>query len=183
MNTNICINLDVIAVSQEDGNVTLYTLELIKIVEINFCDHILWAVNLHKNFLFVGCDCGMFFVYDLEIKEISKKVKRSSGVTSIFIKNDKIYVGGYDENIFVYDLNSFEEKRKIFIGGGVYKIIGIKNGFGIGCMYEGIKIYDSDFELIQNYKTESIAYAIDYTNEKIAFASFYDKKLYTADLN
>ncbi|KAM0680667.1 Diphthine methyltransferase [Conglomerata obtusa] len=177
MNMSLDINDDTLFVSQEDGNVTQYTLDLIPVNIIKICDHILWICKSYKKYIFAGCDCGKFIIYDILSKSVIKEFIRGSGITSIYVKDNLLYVGGYDEFVFIYEINTFEEIQRKYIGGGIWRILNYEEQFIIACMYEGYKILDCELNIIKHNKTPGITYAIDYNEKIFVHSSFYEKEI------
>lgn len=179
---NTCFHSDdYIYVGQSNGLVTIYDYFLNKQSIINICGgHIIWCVQKLRNYLLCGCDCGNFIIYDT-LNNTNQCIKRKSGITCIFIQNEKIYVGGYDSFVVEYDFCFKEIKRNNV--GNVWRIVSMDdNKLALACMYDGVKIVNIDFKVIEEYATKSIAYGLDFNNNVLVFSDFYEKCFYRIEV-
>lgn len=102
--------------------------------------------------------------------------KRNSGITSIYSKDGIILVGAYDGKLIEYD-KVYKQKQEHDLGN-VWRIVQIEDNLGLSCMYDGVKIIDTNYNIIKTYETKSIAYAIDYNQDRLVFSDYYEMTYY-----
>jgi diphthine methyl ester acylhydrolase len=183
INTYVSAGSDFIAISSLDGSIYLYGKELELMEKMTVSVNPVWVTEVYEGQIVSGCEGGSLSFSDARTGRIHRVLQRGCGVTSIHAMNEYLYVGSYDECIEVIDRRTHKVVSRACIGGGVWRILSIGGCFYVACMYEGLKVFSEDFKILRRYYTASIVYAVAVHGCELAFASFYDQKLYITDIS
>ncbi|CAD25560.1 hypothetical protein [Encephalitozoon cuniculi GB-M1] len=183
INTYIELVGDKVFVSDVRGRISVYGTEMVLLKTVEVAEAPIWVLKASDKELMYGSEDGSLSFMDIRTWSEHHKMKRASGVTSIYESDEYVYVGAYDECIEVVDKRMYKPVKKAKIGGGVWRICRAKEIFYLSCMYEGVKICDSELKVLKRFPTDSIAYGLTVTSDRVFFASFYDKKIYRLGLH
>jgi diphthine methyl ester acylhydrolase len=182
INTYISIGEGFIAVSNTGGEVSLYGRELEPVRKARVSADPVWVVEAYGREMVSGCEGGSLSFSDARAEGIHRILQRGCGITSVYAMDEYLYVGSYDESIEVLDKRMYGVVRRARVGGGVWRILSAEGHFYVACMHEGAKVFDMDFNLLQRHPTASMVYAMIVHERSLIFTSFYDQKLYIADI-
>lgn len=178
INTYVEVYGNGVFVSDVGGRINVYDREMTSAKVIKAGNAPIWVLKASDKELTCGSEDGILRFMDIRTFSEHHRVKRTSGITSIYECLEYLYVGSYDECIEIIDKRKYEIIKKVRVGGGIWRICKEGEMFYLSCMYEGLKICDRDLNVIEKFPTNSIAYGLTVKDSKVFFTSFYDKKIY-----
>ncbi|ADM11786.1 uncharacterized protein Eint_070220 [Encephalitozoon intestinalis ATCC 50506] len=177
INTYLEINGDEVFVSDIGGRVSVYDKDITVRKVVKLGEAPIWVLKGRCKELMCGSEDGELRFVDMRTWSEHHRMKRASGVISIYEHLEYLYVGSYDEHIEIVDKRMYEVVRKVKVGGGVWRIFEKDKTFFLSCMYEGLKVCDGDLNIVKEFPTNSIAYGLASSDKELFFTSFYDKKI------
>lgn len=184
INTYVSLADGSVVVSGLDGVVRVFDESLRSMDSIRIGDSPVWVSEVFGGELVSGSEDGSMCFVDVRSGRRHGEMQRGSGITSLHMENDCLYVGSYDEHIEVVDRRNLCVIRKVHVGGGVWRILRIGERFYVACVYEGMKVLNASLDVVEEHKTESIVYALAAARfrmeetDAVLFASFYDRKVH-----
>ncbi|KAG5858605.1 hypothetical protein KMI_13g18970 [Encephalitozoon hellem] len=177
---NTCVEIcdSNVFASDVEGGVGVYDNGMRFLKAIKVSEAPIWVLKASGKELICGSEDGMLRFIDTRTFSERHRMKRASGITSMYECPEYLYVGSYDECIEIIDKRKYEAVRKVVIGGGVWRICREGGAFYLSCMYEGLKICDDELNVVERFPTNSIAYGLTVKDSKVFFTSFYDRKIY-----
>ncbi len=169
---------DNILVTDIKGYLNFYDYDLNFIKNLKISDDPLWVCKTIKGKVYIGCENGYAYVYDLKNHTIKNFGEKRYGILYFLEDKGRLYVTSYDDNIVVYEIETLKEISTIKKIGSVWNLIKKNEKFYCACMYDGLKIYDNNWSLLDHYPTNSICYGLCLDENYVYWSSFYDRCIF-----
>lgn len=178
VNTYISLGDNRVFVSDVGGSVCVYDGELRVVDSIRVSDSAVWVSEICDKELVSGSEDGGVWFIDTRTMKRYHEMRRESGITSLYRDGDYLLVGSYDEHVEVVDSRCVGVVSRTRVGGGVWRIARRGERFYMACMYEGLKVCDRSLGVLENHLAGSLVYGMSLGEDRLFFASFYDKKIH-----
>ncbi|TBU05300.1 hypothetical protein CWI39_0693p0010 [Hamiltosporidium magnivora] len=182
LNTYIEPDNNIIVSCDINGSLNIYDLSHGNKQSYNLSDNILWVCRKNDNYIYCGGESGTLFIKDIRTSE-NRNINIENNITFVDIIGNQIYVCSYGNTLKIYDQRNYKLIKNIELDSGIWRIKRTDNHFFVSSMYDGFKIFDTKWNLLNSFKTDSICYGIEVYDKKVAFTSFYDKKVFVLNFN
>lgn len=182
MNTDLAVSANSLSTTTTCGSVRVFDLLLNPLDEHKVSREVLWSVSCHDGVLYAGGDDKRVYEWDFRCATHRCIVTRKDVVTMVVVRDNLLYLGSYDKGIAVYDRRNHQMLCTKDVGGA-WRMGVDGEAIFVACIYDGVKVFDREWNLVERFRTDSIVYAVDMRGGVLAFSSFYDQKLFLAQIS